>query len=110
MVMESPREGFGAGSPHSLRLAFAATSVCLPHLFASCVGIFSNLQNPWQDEKGQALQALFVAGLPVLQWAVSLASVSVSSSALEERVSADSRLACSVFIQPQLNLSNQSQG
>lgn len=74
------------------------------------MGIFSNLQNPWQEEKGQALQALFVVGRPVLQWAVSLSSVSLSSSALEERGQCRLRLACSVFIQPQLNLSNQSQG
>lgn len=46
--------------------------------------------------------------LLVLQWTASHAEVSVSSQALEER--GPVRLACSVFIRPQLNLSSQSQG
>lgn len=48
-------------------------------------------------------------GLLVLR--LSLAQVSLFPALFWKKgASADSRLACSVFIQPQLNLSDQSQG
>lgn len=89
-------------------LAFAATRVCLPHLFAGCVG---SLSNPWQDEKGSALQAFFVVGLLVLQRAVSHQRFCFPAPLWRRGASAAaSRFAWSVFIQLQLDLSNQSQG